>query len=59
MHLKRFADLSEQEILAPAISNEEDDNRIYRALADRLRRDYPDTAAIQSPARVHKITLPL
>jgi erythrin-vacuolar iron transport family protein len=46
MHLKRFADLNEQEILALAISNEEDDNRVYRAFADRLRRDYPDTAAI-------------
>jgi erythrin-vacuolar iron transport family protein len=44
--VKRFADLDEQEILALAISNEEDDNRIYRAFADRLRRDYPDTAAI-------------
>jgi hypothetical protein len=29
--MKRFADLAEQEILALAISNEEEDDRIYRA----------------------------
>jgi hypothetical protein len=34
--MKRFADLDEQEILALAISNEEDD-RIYRAFAQGLR----------------------
>ena len=42
--MKRFADLSEQEILALAISNEDEDNRIYRSFADRLRGSYPDTA---------------
>ena len=42
----RFADLSEQEILALAISSEEDDARIYRTYAESLRADYPDTAAI-------------
>ena len=35
--MKRFADLTEQEILAIAISNEDEDNRIYRSFADRLR----------------------
>jgi erythrin-vacuolar iron transport family protein len=44
--LKRFADLSEQEILALAISNEDEDNRIYRSFADRLRGAYPETAAM-------------
>ena len=44
--MKRFADLNEHEILALAISNEDDDSRIYRSFADRLRRSYPDTAAI-------------
>jgi rubrerythrin len=42
--VKRFADLKEQEILALAISNEDEDNRIYRSFADRLRNSYPDTA---------------
>ncbi len=42
--MKRFADLSEQEILALAISNEDEDNRIYRSFADHLRASYPDTA---------------
>jgi rubrerythrin len=44
--LKRFADLNEQEILALAISNEDEDNRIYRSFADRLRSAYPETAAM-------------
>lgn len=43
---RRFADLSEQEILALAISSEEDDARIYRSFAERLRTDYPSTAQI-------------
>lgn len=43
---RRFKDLSEQEILALAISSEEDDGRIYRGYAERLRAEYPDTAAI-------------
>jgi rubrerythrin len=42
--VKRFAELSEQEILALAISNEDEDNRIYRSFADTLRASYPDTA---------------
>ena len=42
--MKRFADLSEQEILALAISNEDEDNRIYRSFADALRGSYADTA---------------
>lgn len=43
---RRFRDLSEQEILALAISSEEDDARIYRSYAEMLRADFPDTAAI-------------
>ncbi|WP_151718722.1 iron exporter MbfA [Gemmobacter serpentinus] len=45
-HRRRFADLSEQEILALAISAEEDDARIYRSFAQRLRPDYPATATM-------------
>ena len=43
---KRFKDLTEQEILALAISSEEDDARIYGDVADGLRADYPATAEI-------------
>jgi rubrerythrin len=42
----RFRDLSEQEVLALAISSEEDDARIYRNYAERLRADYQDSAAM-------------
>src|SRR5690606_20158265 len=41
---RRFGDLTEQEILALAISSEEDDGRIYRWYAATLRDDYPSTA---------------
>ncbi len=40
---RRFADLTEQEVLALAISSEEDDARIYRTYAERLRAEYPGT----------------
>ncbi len=43
---RRFGDLSEQEILALAISSEEDDARIYRSYAERLRADYPASAKV-------------
>ncbi|MWB76560.1 rubrerythrin family protein [Pseudooceanicola sp. 216_PA32_1] len=43
---KRFSDLSEQEVLALAISSEEDDARIYRSYAEKLRGEFPDTARI-------------
>jgi erythrin-vacuolar iron transport family protein len=45
---RRFADLTEQEILALAISSEEDDARIYRSYAERLRADYPASAEVFS-----------
>tara|TARA_R110002020_G_scaffold37828_4_gene113989 strand:+ start:3979 stop:4962 length:984 start_codon:yes stop_codon:yes gene_type:complete len=41
-----FDSLSEQEILALAISSEEDDARIYLAYADHLREDYPQSAKV-------------
>ncbi|MEH7827934.1 iron exporter MbfA [Gemmobacter denitrificans] len=43
---RRFSDLSEQDVLALAISSEEDDARIYRSFAQRLRADYSATAAV-------------
>jgi len=41
---KRFKDLSDREILALAISLEEEDGRIYADFADGLRETYPATA---------------
>ena len=43
---RRFSDLSEQEVLALAISSEEDDARIYRSYAQSLRADFPGSAAV-------------
>jgi rubrerythrin len=43
---RRFADLSEREILALAISAEEEDSRIYAAYAAKLRTDFPGSAAV-------------
>ncbi len=43
---RRFSDLSEPEILALAISSEEDDAQIYRLYAEKLRAQYPETAAV-------------
>ena len=43
---KRFKDLTEQEVLALAISSEEDDAQIYRGYAESLRAEYPASAAI-------------
>ena len=43
---RRFSDLSEQEVLALAISSEEDDARIYRTYAQRLRGDYTASATV-------------
>ena len=43
---RSFDDLSEQEMLALAISSEEDDGRIYLAYADGLREKYPQSAKV-------------
>ena len=43
---KEFSHLTEQEILALAISSEEEDGRIYQAYADGLRSDYPASAGV-------------
>jgi erythrin-vacuolar iron transport family protein len=44
--VKRFRDLTEQEILALAITNEEEDSRIYRGFAEGLRAQYPASAKV-------------
>ncbi len=43
---RRFSDLTEPEVLALAISSEEDDARIYRSYAQMLRADYPASAKV-------------
>lgn len=44
--MRRFADLNQQELLALAISSEEEDGRIYADFAEHLRESYPDSARI-------------
>jgi rubrerythrin len=44
--MRSFDSLSEKEILALAISQEEEDARIYADLAEKLKTDYPATADI-------------
>jgi rubrerythrin len=44
--VKRFADLTEQEILALAITNEDEDSRIYRGFAEGLRQKYAASAKV-------------
>ncbi len=41
-----FSSLSEQEVLALAISSEEDDARIYASYADGLRQQFPQSAKV-------------
>jgi rubrerythrin len=44
--VKSFAELSEQEILALAISSEDEDSRIYRGFAEGLRDPFPASAKV-------------
>jgi rubrerythrin len=44
--MRRFKDLNEQEVLALAVSSEEEDGRIYADFAEHLRENYPDTAGL-------------
>ena len=46
--MKSFGELSEQELLALAVSSEEEDGRIYADFAEGLRDDHPDTAKVFS-----------
>jgi len=52
--LKRFKDLTEKEILALAITSEEEDGRIYGAFADALRESYPATAEMFEEMRTEE-----
>ena len=44
--MKNFAELTEREVLAVAISSEEEDSRIYMSFAEDLAKRYPDTAKV-------------
>jgi rubrerythrin len=44
--MRSFDSLNEREILALAISSEEEDGRIYTDFAEGLRQDYPDSAHV-------------
>ena len=46
MSHRNFADLSEREILAVAITNEEEDARIFADFAEGLRENYPASAHV-------------
>jgi rubrerythrin len=44
--MRNFSDLTEREILALAIANEEEDGRIYLDIAEGLRAEYPGSANV-------------
>src|SRR5438270_8768049 len=45
-NVRNFDSLSEREILALAISLEEEDERVYADFAEGLRQDFPASAAV-------------
>ena len=51
---KKFKDLTEREILALAITSEEEDGRIYGEFADALRDSYPATAEMFEEMRAEE-----
>jgi len=52
---KNFKDLTEKEILALAIQNEEEDGRIFGEFADALRESYPATADMFEAMRQEEV----
>src|SRR6266571_5617618 len=53
--MKDFNSLSEKEILALAISLEEEDERIYADYVEGLRADFPASAAVFDGMRVEEL----
>jgi rubrerythrin len=51
---KRFKDLTEREILAMAISLEEEDERVYADLAEGFREHFPATAKLFAEMRIEE-----
>ncbi len=54
--MKRFSDLTEQEVLALAITNEEEDSRIYRGFAEGLRAQFPSSAKVFEEMAAEEVT---
>jgi rubrerythrin len=54
--VKRFSDLTEQEVLALAITNEEEDSRIYRGFAEGLRQQFPASANVFDEMAEEEVT---
>ena len=52
--MRNFDELSEKEIMALAIGNEEEDGRIYADFADGLRADFPASAKVFSEMAVEE-----
>src|ERR1700733_1476381 len=52
--MRGFDTLSEQEILALAITLEEEDEKIYANFAEGLRQDFPATASVFDGMRVEE-----
>jgi rubrerythrin len=54
--VKRFSELTEQEVLALAITNEEEDSRIYRGFAEGLRAEFPASAKVLDEMAEEEVT---
>jgi rubrerythrin len=54
--MRTFSSLSEKEILALAISLEEEDERVYADFAEGLRQDFPASAAVFDGMRAEEST---
>jgi len=52
--MRNFESLSEREVLALAISLEEEDERVYADFAEGLRQDFPASAAVFDGMRVEE-----
>src|SRR5215213_5610572 len=44
--MRALSELTEREVVALAIANEEEDSRIYQSFAERLRTDFPASAGL-------------
>ena len=54
--MKKFSELTEQEVLALAITNEEEDSRIYRGFAEGLREAFPASAKVFDEMAEEEVT---
>ena len=52
--MKKFEDLSEREILALAVSLEEEDERVYADFVEGLKQDFPASAAVFDGMRIQE-----